>query len=587
MPEDNRTRNSLEVTSAQTSHADTTGRASAIKLRDSDDLARIVSTPKPGDTPYVFFLGAGASVSSKISTARKMVEEWQRYLYDNLVGDSDTAHFRYWCNPENNRCRGNWDPATTYRNWRWSEYGNTNESDYSLLFRRAFTTKQQRQNYIEILVDGKEPGPGYLFLAGLIKAEKANCVLTTNFDNLIHDALFRYYNIRPVVAAFDSAVSGFRFQTRRPKIIKLHGDFLFDNVRSMKDELLLLDRNMDEKMHDVCKGCGLIVVGYSGADDSIMHPLSAMLRTSEHLQMGLHWCLLDRECECDGADDRDRIPHRVRDMAENFPAKVTLYKIASFDFLMETIFRRCSCAWPEAFKQPERHGPLQLFAASVTSASSERPSSFLSTRLVEFVEAARDSATSLWADLVLADLLHVQARHAWDGNDLKAAKDLAVKARDAIERYDASSVTLPIEPRIRIIRRRSGLAIFNAKVAKKEGLASAPGFLHHAIELIRQGLEMVESEGSHGIDPTYLRSLPFNGCCAFGLLDLWGTELGEQEKERVLAFVRRIQSADQEGEHMDKLCNGSDGRDFQQSLLPKLRGYIEDAVGQLPIRARA
>ena len=53
------------------------------------------------------------------------------------------------------------------------------------------------------------------------------------FDDLIIEACYLYSErMRPIVAAHDSVIQGVRVTSSRPKIIKLHGDFLYDNIKN-------------------------------------------------------------------------------------------------------------------------------------------------------------------------------------------------------------------------------------------------------------------------------------------------------------------------------------------------------------------
>ena len=92
-----------------------------------------------------------------------------------------------------------------YTEWEKSEYSEwlyelkdylQTSSTYGTLFQYARKTREERQMYIEKLVDDKQPSPGYIYLAGLIKAGLIDRILTTNFDDLLNDSLVNYYGIK-------------------------------------------------------------------------------------------------------------------------------------------------------------------------------------------------------------------------------------------------------------------------------------------------------------------------------------------------------------------------------------------------------
>ncbi|MCB4763911.1 MAG: hypothetical protein LGB78_08450, partial [Sulfurovum sp.] len=60
---------------------------------------------------------------------------------------------------------------------------------YFQLFEALFPDMIDRQKEIQRLTEEKYPGLGYYNLADLMKRKAFNVVVTTNFDDLVHDAL--------------------------------------------------------------------------------------------------------------------------------------------------------------------------------------------------------------------------------------------------------------------------------------------------------------------------------------------------------------------------------------------------------------
>jgi SIR2-like domain len=546
---------------------------------DEYALAEKFHTPEPGEVPYGLFLGAGASASSRIPTASGMVKHWQMKVFRSLIeyADDDPMRFQAWLDPDTvpNK-KSEWVSDGTYAKWKNEVYGSTrNDDDYSLLFGRFYPTRRERQLLIERLFDRKRPGPGYLFLGGLIAADIVNCVLTTNFDELLHDMLMRFYDIRPIVCAFDSAVSGIRVRSKRPKIIKLHGDFLYDNIKNMKNELRALDTNMEEKMREVCKDSGLVVVGYSGRDESVMHPIRDMLRKPDYLNMGLHWCFTSERT----------VPNSVVELAENHEGKVTLYKIRSFDSLMERIFTRNGCQWPMAFRNPSRNNVLNDFCEAVTGGTSDPPSKFLSDILEDLLQKAMDGEDSVWTEIQLADIRHRQGSHARSAGDSQAAFERFQAAEQLLLGKDAS---VDIDPTayVRIARRRCGLQIAFAKLVHDKQPSAAIKHLRTSLQIIDRGIEWIAASGATNLNSTYVRTLPFNGCCALGLLHLWGSINAADVRQQVSDYIRLIIKLDPSRAHLRKLCDDrydpqGDGCDFRLSLLPELMDDLEAEFGKL------
>src|SRR5436189_4493589 len=98
-------------------------------------------------------------------------------------------------------------------------------------------------------------------------------------------------DVKPICCAHDSSIRTVRITSKRPKIIKLHGDFLYDNIKNTLKELESLEQNMRDKFKQYAREFGLIVIGYSGRDRSIMDALEALLADEGNFPHGIFWCI--------------------------------------------------------------------------------------------------------------------------------------------------------------------------------------------------------------------------------------------------------------------------------------------------------
>lgn len=162
---------------------------------------------------------------------------------------------------------------------------------YSSLFERKFDLAPQRRRFVEKEVDGKLPSIGYAYLVSLVENNFFNAIFTTNFDDLLNEAFYQLSSTRPIVCAHDSSVHSISVSSKRPKIIKLHGDYLFENIKSTLRETESLESNTSDKLKEFCKEYGLIVVGYAGNDRSIMDILDFLIKNDTYLRNGVYWCL--------------------------------------------------------------------------------------------------------------------------------------------------------------------------------------------------------------------------------------------------------------------------------------------------------
>lgn len=235
--------------------------------RSPEHLINLIRQRSNGVPNFAILIGAGASVSSGIKSSRSMIKEWREQLY--LESNSELS-FQEWLENQN-----------------WYNI----EKEYSILFEKLYDGPGQRRIYIETCIEGANPSWGYIYLSNIIANNYFNVVFTPNFDDLLNEACFRYAQCKPVVCAHDSEVLSVRVTQARPKIIKLHGDFLYENIKNTVKETENLEKNMRDKFIQFCREYGLITIGYSCNDDSIIDNINMMLKTEGYLPNGLYCCI--------------------------------------------------------------------------------------------------------------------------------------------------------------------------------------------------------------------------------------------------------------------------------------------------------
>jgi len=244
-------------------------------FRSMEHLTNLVLTRNAGISNFALLLGSGASATSGVKTATEMIGVWRSEMYRHC-GSSQT-----------------------FANWIKKQEWYGSDDEYAILFESLYDQPAQRRAYIEERLKNAHPSWGYVYLANLLKENIFNVVFTTNFDDLLNEACFLYSDgLRPIVCAHDSAVSGIRVAPARPKIMKLHGDFLFDNIKNTVSELSRLEENMRKKFMQFAQEYGLIIVGYGGRDRSVMDILDVLIRSDEFFSHGVYWCVRKGELPC-------------------------------------------------------------------------------------------------------------------------------------------------------------------------------------------------------------------------------------------------------------------------------------------------
>lgn len=257
------------------------------KLRNKSDLINHIGTKEKGSSNYCVLLGSGASVTSDVRTASILINEWLLDLYERF----------------NDRKPKNLEEAKAYFEKDHASWYNPS-NPYSSLFEKKYDLPSQRRRFVEQEVENKLPSIGYAYLISLIDNDFFDTVFTTNFDDLINEAFYQFSNKRPIHCAHDSSIHSISVTSKRPKIIKLHGDYLFDDIKSTLKETESLEQNTKDKLIEFCKEYGLIVLGYSGSDRSIMDVLDFLSKQDNYLKNGVYWCLRNE----------DEVSHTLRNL---------------------------------------------------------------------------------------------------------------------------------------------------------------------------------------------------------------------------------------------------------------------------------
>ena len=287
------------------------------QMRSAQHLQRIITTRNDETPNFALLVGSGASKTSNVKTAFDLIEDWRRMMFE----DSGTQ--------------------TGYQVWLENQTWYQTDDEYSILFEFIYDQPSQRRIFIEECVKGASPNWGYIYLTGLLQHHFFDVVFTTNFDDLINEACYVSSDgLRPIVAAHDSIIQGIRVTAGRPKIIKLHGDFLYDDIKNTLAELETLETNTKRKLHQFAQEYGLVVIGYSGRDRSVMDTLDVLLRDEDNYKQGIYWCLLP------GEDPSDRLASLCR------RDRVYLVEVAGFDEFLGDLYDSTGKPLPKAIAHP-------------------------------------------------------------------------------------------------------------------------------------------------------------------------------------------------------------------------------------------
>jgi Uncharacterized conserved protein len=234
-----------------------------------------------GENSYDFFLGSGASIKAGIPTGGKLIWQFKREIYCSETGISKEDLG---------------DLQSEQVKERLTDYFNKiagapiigSRLEYAYYFEKCYPSSIAREKFIQNLVRDREPSEGHLCLVSLMLKGYVKNVWTTNFDSLVESAIntlspAQAYKVHSSANQADASMTG---DETFLKIYKLHGDYRYDRIKNTTEELQKLEELIFRQFVENTYHKGLIVIGYSGSDKSIMSSLDKII---PDLKYGLLW----------------------------------------------------------------------------------------------------------------------------------------------------------------------------------------------------------------------------------------------------------------------------------------------------------
>lgn len=229
---------------------------------------------------FDLFLGAGASISSGIHSGSDLVWQFKRELL-SVSGKINGKKF------QDLKIESNKKVIQSY----FAEEDAKVSNAYSYYFEKCYPDPLVRQEFLSKLVRDKKPSIGFMCLSALVEGKKVNTVWTTNFDDLIEKAITALNFLSCQVVSPDNARTVQNFRSDIPTVVKLHGDFRYDALQNTDAELQQLEENLHNYFLQASTQRGLLVVGYSGGDESVLQTLEKALEKPNAFPKGLIWCI--------------------------------------------------------------------------------------------------------------------------------------------------------------------------------------------------------------------------------------------------------------------------------------------------------
>lgn len=276
----------------------------------------------------MWFLGAGASRSSGLPTATDLTWDLKLRYYCAQENQDVVAHdvsnrsvqARIQAYMDSRGFPPLWDPA------EYSFY-------FELVFGKDYAAQQKYLN-TALATENISSTIGHRALAALLHLGLARIIFTSNFDEVVESAYasiagknLTTFHLEGSYAALE-ALNAERF----PFYAKVHGDFRYQSVKNLTDDLLHNDREIQKCLVAAATRFGMVVSGYSGRDESVMAMFREAIEQNNSFPLGLFWAVTRIS----------RVEEPVRELmayAQSKGVKGGIVETGTFDEMLAKIWR--------------------------------------------------------------------------------------------------------------------------------------------------------------------------------------------------------------------------------------------------------
>ena len=225
-------------------------------------MVSLASSVHAGPLMFAVLVGSGVSRSAGVPSGDEVTVDLIRHLADAHRKDAGA------------------DPIAWYR----EHVGG--EPDYSTIVAELARSPADRSrilsSYFEPTPEERQEGlkvptRAHHAIAHLVAGGFVRVIITTNFDRLLEKALSEA-GVEPIVVSSPAdAEAAMPIMHSRCTVIKVHGDYLFSDLRNTAAELAVYEEPIDRLLDEVFDQHGLVVCGWSAKSDVALR--DAILRT--------------------------------------------------------------------------------------------------------------------------------------------------------------------------------------------------------------------------------------------------------------------------------------------------------------------
>lgn len=225
------------------------------------------SVAEAHDIQYCFVIGAGASRSSGIPTGAALVDRWLEARFAHERPGASPSELPTWAE----------DTFKMWDSFSWA----TRAAFYGRIYEWFYRDPATGQAALRSLMRDKSPSFGYSILASILARTPHKVVLTTNFDNLVEDAIMLYGpGCDTFVCHGENDARFLAGHAKRVRIVKLHGDIDRETYNAAA-QIQQLHPNWDQALRGIFTDHTPIFLGYGGNDPGFMRFLSETLEPKQ------------------------------------------------------------------------------------------------------------------------------------------------------------------------------------------------------------------------------------------------------------------------------------------------------------------
>lgn len=225
-------------------------------------IIQLAASAVPGEKKYVLFAGAGVSKDAGVPTGWDLILKTAGLLYafENEIADKKPDLEKWFLS---------------------SQYASMT---YSQLIDKLYPTYPEQQAFLREYLNGRDPGEVHKGIAELAYRGVIRCIITTNFDHHIEQALeAKGLDVQVIATEEDLEHSEPLIQCKAVRIYKPHGDLGRGILRNTPKDVETLPKLFEDELARVLNEHGVIVLGYSGADKGLQQVF--MRRQKRHYSL--------------------------------------------------------------------------------------------------------------------------------------------------------------------------------------------------------------------------------------------------------------------------------------------------------------